>query len=139
MRPPIVPSPEFDADYAYTLAFGAVNSTNRTAYETDTARFWYDEDTGKLHLTSLASTTPCTVDYMQHAAMTSLMRVTRPVSDILSMMSSMHVPAGNEGITARYTNVLLASLPANLSLYNTANFFVITIVISVVATIVKIG
>jgi len=47
MRPPAIPSPEFDADYAFTLAFGAINSTNRTAYETDTAKFWYDESTGK--------------------------------------------------------------------------------------------
>ncbi len=47
MRPPMIPSPEFDADYAFTLAFGAINSTNRTAYETDTAKFWYDESTGK--------------------------------------------------------------------------------------------
>ena len=47
MRPPVIPSPEFDADYAFTLAFGAINSTNRTAYETDTAKFWYDESTGK--------------------------------------------------------------------------------------------
>ena len=37
----------------------------------------------------------------------------------------MHVPAGNEGITAHYTNVALASLPANLSLYDTAHFFAI--------------
>ena len=59
MRPPVVPSAEFDADYAYTLAFGAINSTNRTAYETDTARFWYDEDTGKLLLTVLASISLC--------------------------------------------------------------------------------
>lgn len=48
MRPPAIPSPEFDADYAFTLAFGAINSTNRTAYETDTAKFWYDESTGKI-------------------------------------------------------------------------------------------
>ena len=47
MRPPAIPSPEFDADYAFTLAFGAINSTNRTAYETDTAKFWYDEATGE--------------------------------------------------------------------------------------------
>lgn len=50
MRPPVIPSPEFDADYAFTLAFGAINSTNRTAYETDTAKFWYDETTGKAFL-----------------------------------------------------------------------------------------
>lgn len=47
MRPPAIPSAEFDADYAFTLAFGAINSTNRTAYETDTAKFWYDEVTGE--------------------------------------------------------------------------------------------
>lgn len=47
MRPPIVGSPEFDTDYAFTLAFGSINSTNRTAYETDTAKFWYDEVTGE--------------------------------------------------------------------------------------------
>ena len=47
LKPPPVPSAEFDYDYAYTLAYGAINSTNRTAYETDTAKFWYDEDTGK--------------------------------------------------------------------------------------------
>ena len=46
-RPPVVPSAEFDADYAYTLAFGAFNSTNRTAYETETAKFWYDESPGQ--------------------------------------------------------------------------------------------
>lgn len=46
-RPPVVPSAEFDADYAFTVAFGAINSTNRTAYETDTAKFWYDETTGE--------------------------------------------------------------------------------------------
>lgn len=73
----MIPSPEFDADYAFTLAFGAINSTNRTAYETDTAKFWYDESTG------------------------------------------------NEGITAHYNNVALASLPANTSLYDTAHFFAI--------------
>lgn len=77
MRPPVIPSPEFDADYAFTLAVGAINSTNRTAYETDTAKFWYDESTG------------------------------------------------NEGITAHYNNVALASLPANTSLYDTAHFFAI--------------
>ncbi len=55
MRPPAIPSPEFDADYAFTLAFGAINSTNRTAYETDTAKFWYDESTGKAPLDAM----PC--------------------------------------------------------------------------------
>lgn len=46
-RPRLVPSAEFDADYAYTLAFGAFNSTNRTAYQTETAKFWYDESPGQ--------------------------------------------------------------------------------------------
>lgn len=45
-RPPAVPSAQFDSDYAYTVAFGAYNSTNRTAHQTETAKFWYDEDTG---------------------------------------------------------------------------------------------
>ena len=48
MRPPLVPSAEFTADFEYTLAYGSINSTNRTAYETDTAKFWYDETTGML-------------------------------------------------------------------------------------------
>ncbi len=56
MRPPAIPSPEFDADYAFTLAFGAINSTNRTAYETDTAKFWYDESTGKALLDAMLVT-----------------------------------------------------------------------------------
>lgn len=47
MQPPAVPSPEFNADFAFTLAYGQINSTNRTAYQTDTAKFWYDEDTGE--------------------------------------------------------------------------------------------
>ena len=47
MRPPVVPSAEFTADFEYTLAFGSINSTNRTAYQTDTAKFWYDETMGK--------------------------------------------------------------------------------------------
>lgn len=74
-RPPVVPSAEFTADFEYTLAYGSINSTNRTAYETETAKFWYDE-------------TP-----------------------------------GNEGITAHYNNVALASLPANTSIFDTAHFF----------------
>ncbi len=36
-----------------------------------------------------------------------------------------HACAGNEGITAHYNNVALASLPANTSLYDTAHFFAI--------------
>ena len=59
MRPPAIPSPEFDADYAFTLAFGAINSTNRTAYETDTAKFWYDESTGKALLDAMLVTSSC--------------------------------------------------------------------------------
>lgn len=60
MQPPAVSSPEFNADFAFTLAFGQINSTNRTAYETDTAKFWYDEDTGKapcqhLHIAAVAN------------------------------------------------------------------------------------
>lgn len=47
MRPPAVSSPEFSADFAFTIAYGQINSTNRTAYQTDTAKFWYDEDTGE--------------------------------------------------------------------------------------------
>ena len=31
--------------------------------------------------------------------------------------------AGNEGITAHYNNVALASLPANTSVFDTAHFF----------------
>ena len=31
--------------------------------------------------------------------------------------------AGNEGITAHYNNVALASLPANTSIFDTAHFF----------------
>ena len=45
-RPPVVPSAEFTADFEYTLAYGSINSTNRTAYETETAKFWYDETPG---------------------------------------------------------------------------------------------
>ena len=45
--PPPIPSPEFSSDLEYTLAFGRNNSTNRTAYETEPAKFWYDEDTGE--------------------------------------------------------------------------------------------
>ena len=47
MRPPEVSSAEFKADIEYTLAFGRNNSTERTAYQTDTAKFWYDEDPGE--------------------------------------------------------------------------------------------
>ena len=47
MKPPAVSSPEFAQDFAFTFAYGRNNSTNRTAYQTDTAKFWYDEDTGE--------------------------------------------------------------------------------------------
>lgn len=56
LRAPAVPSHEFNAALEYTLAFGRSNSTNRTDYETDTAKFWYDEDTGEtaqaMHVTA---------------------------------------------------------------------------------------
>lgn len=53
MKPPAVSSPEFAADFAFTFAYGRNNSTNRTAYQTDTAKFWYDEDTGQPAMQSL--------------------------------------------------------------------------------------
>lgn len=46
LRPPAVPSEQFNTALEYTLAFGRSNSTNRTEYQTDTAKFWYDEDAG---------------------------------------------------------------------------------------------
>lgn len=45
-KPQAVSSPGFASDYAFTVAFGAANSTNRTVDQTDTAKFWYDEDPG---------------------------------------------------------------------------------------------
>ncbi|KAL3155847.1 hypothetical protein ABBQ32_012857 [Trebouxia sp. C0010 RCD-2024] len=75
LRPPAVPSQAFNAALEYTLDFGRTNSTNRTDYQTDTAKFWYDED------------------------------------------------VGNQGLTAHYNSVALASLPANTSVFDTAHFF----------------